>query len=101
MEENFSVQTRYEVALLERLQQFEVTDEVLRDMIDTEVLELPVDLVSVPPMTFDTDLIHDIATYLIEIEELGDDFDQDDEREHILNIGMFIYTYTKTKENDA
>lgn len=91
---HFSTRTLYEMALLERLQQFEVTDEVLRDMIDTEVLELPVTMTAVPPEVFDTDLISRIAEYLIDIEELAGEFESS-EKEHVLNIGMFIYGFTK------
>lgn len=86
--DEFSTQTRFEMALLERLQQFEVTDEVLEQRVNRQVVT------SVPPEVFDTDLIARIAHYVIDIEEFGDDFDSS-EGDLIVNMGMFIYGFTK------
>ncbi len=88
---HFSVLTRYEMALLERLQQFEVTPDVLADMVG-----LPLERHEnfVPAEVFDTDHIHEIALYLIDIEELGGQFDSS-EGDEVVNIGMFIYGFTK------
>lgn len=92
MEQNFSVQTQYEVALLERLQQFEVTPELLAEMTGLPLANYDH---TIGVHGYDTDLITEIAQYLIETEELGDDFLTDDERNNIINIGMFIYSWTK------
>lgn len=92
MEQNFSVQTQYEVALLERLQQFEVTPELLAEMTGLPLANYDH---TIGVHEYDTDLITEIAQYLIETEELGDDFLTDDERNNIINIGMFIYSWTK------
>lgn len=93
----FSPQTQYEMALLARLQQFEVTPERLREMVDLEALGLPEDIIPADayvsePREFDTDVIHDIAEYLIGDEELGDQF-LSSEGDEVVNIGMFIYGF--------
>lgn len=94
---HFSAQTRYEIELLERLQQFDLTDEAL-----AENVGLPLDKLvrsdDYEPPEYDTERVCMIAHYLIDEEELGDDFDTDDEHEHILNIGMFIYGFMQWGE---
>lgn len=96
MEQNFSVQTQYEMALLERLQQFEVTPELLAEMTG-----LPLENYdhTIGHHEYDTDLIHEIAEYLIDFEELGDDFLTSDERNNIINIGMFIHGWIQYRKN--
>lgn len=89
----FSDQTRFEMALLERLQRSELTDERLR-----EEFGLPPDfpLTRVELLEIDTELIHLIAVYLIEEEELGPEFDSSED-DRIINIGMFIYGWEESK----
>lgn len=84
----------FEFALTERLQRFELTDEMLRDE-----FELPPDypLVRLELLAIDTTRVTQIAWYLMDEEELADDFGNPDERDRVITIGMFIYGWEESK----
>lgn len=90
--QGLSPRTRYEFALLERLQQFELTDEALANKVGLPLDKL-VDRSDRLPTAFDTELVAEIAEYLIETEEFDEEFDIDEERGTIIDMGMFIYGF--------
>ncbi len=91
--EGISPVSLFSMALLERLQRFEMTDDKLR-----EEFGLPPDapLNRIAELEINVELVDQIAAYLIVEEELADEF-MSSERERIVNIGMFIYGWEDSK----